>query len=146
MEIPGPNPLHDQPKPEHAPEPEEENNLLDKPSLDIRSEDSLLGSLLDRKTAAMILSIARERAEEPAGGEASPLQAFGILAGSLRKKQGKSLEEVAGRAGLSPGDLFALELGELSLDSVISALPGLGKALGGKGRYLARSLAELILE
>lgn len=144
MEIPGQNPLHEHPEPEHAPGPQEENNHLDKSSLDIESEESLADALLDRRAVAMLVHIAGERSEEPIM-DSSPLQVFGVLVGSLRRKQGKTLEEVAERAGWSTGDLFALELGELSLDQVLAGLPGLGKALGGKGRHLARALAELIL-
>ncbi len=96
--------------------------------------------------SAHILRLARQAEGQEAAAENTPLHLFGVLVGSIRRKQGLRLEDAAIRAGLPVDLLAAIELGLAPFDQVVEALKPLGDALGHRYAALSRALADLTLK
>ncbi len=89
--------------------------------------------------------VARAGEGRPGGSETTPLHLFGVLVGSMRRKEGLRLEDLAGRSGIPAEKLAAIELGAASFDEVVACLRPLGDALGDRYTALSRALAGLAL-
>lgn len=79
-------------------------------------------------------------------GPSSPLLRFGMYLGSLRRRKGLSVQDLANACGLSIETAIRLELGEASLSEYATCLPGLSEVLREDTSTLSRLLIELILE
>lgn len=110
-------------------------------------EGQELPDLQAENLSAQILRLAHQaEGREEAAADNTPLQLFGVLVGSIRRKLGLRLEDAARRAGL-PADLVAaIELGIAPFDQVVEALKPLGDALGHRYAALSRALADLTLK
>lgn len=97
--------------------------------------------------ARQILLVARRSPGQSAdtAGEDAPLRLFGILMGTVRRKRGYRLEDLALRTGLPVELIAAIELGAATYDEIIQAIRPLGDALGNQYIPLSRALVEMTL-
>lgn len=117
----------------------EDENRMEKDELQLRQ-------LFRPETLEWTRAMARLSREHPApAAEAAdtPLQQFGVLAASVRIRAGLSVSALAQRSGVSPDDIYAIELGAADLNQVSAAMSGLEAGLNEP--RLSQWLAGLVL-
>jgi hypothetical protein len=77
-------------------------------------------------------------------GKLSPLELFGILVSSIRKRRELSLEDVANRAGITKPELSSIELGRSPLEEVLENVDNLGRSIEVDETQLCKQLMDFI--
>jgi hypothetical protein len=107
---------------------------------------------MDKKTSDLanhLIQIARASEGNPLISKeslSSPLEAFGMTLGALRRRKEISLCELQELTGIEEETLLRIEVGRASLKQVIESLPSLAAAFGVEEKKLSRLLALAAFE